>query len=51
MDSFAQLCKVKEIPRSWVLSFFEAMLADTHKQRYETYAELQHYMYGSAEVI
>lgn len=27
------------------------MLADTEKNRYDTYAELQEYMYGSAMVV
>ena len=27
------------------------MLQDTHKTHYDTYPDLQHYMYGSAEVV
>lgn len=32
-------------------SFFQSMLQDTQKCRYETYDELKSYIYGSAEVI
>lgn len=32
-------------------AFFEAMLSDTKTKRYETYEQLQHYMFWSAEVI
>jgi phytoene synthase len=35
----------------WVAAFFATMQLDTHKKIYLTYAELQTYMYGSAEVI
>jgi 15-cis-phytoene synthase len=40
-----------EIPLAWVEDFFAAMEADLDKKTYATYAELQQYMYGSAEVI
>lgn|SRR5574343_110702 len=35
----------------WVRKFFESMYADTHISRYETYADLENYMEGSASVV
>jgi phytoene/squalene synthetase len=34
-----------------VVGFWEAMLMDTRIKRYDTYKQLQTYMYGSAEVV
>lgn len=39
------------IPTDLLDTFFEAMRMDTEKTRYETYADLEEYMYGSAAVI
>jgi phytoene synthase len=46
-----QLAHKKDIPRERIEAFLDAMIQDTQKKRYNTYQELQHYMYGSAEVI
>jgi phytoene synthase len=40
-----------DIPLAYSDAFFEAMLSDTVVGRYETYADLEKYMYGSAAVI
>lgn len=39
------------IPFSLSKDFRDAMIMDTEKQRYDTYEELQQYMYGSAMVV
>jgi phytoene synthase len=40
-----------QIPHDWIQSFFDAMRQDLTKNLYENYAEVQEYMYGSAEVV
>lgn len=53
-NQFGAIAKIfvhKGIPFERSEAFFQAMLADTTKKTYETYEELQHYMYGSAEVV
>ena len=40
-----------DIPRAHVDAFLESMRMDITRTRYETYADLQHYVYGSAAVI
>lgn len=39
------------IPFEYSEAFFEAMIQDTWKDRYQTYEELEEYMYGSAAVV
>jgi 15-cis-phytoene synthase len=39
------------IPHEYSVSFLSAMIQDTTKAEYETYAELEEYMYGSAAVV
>lgn len=46
-----QLARQKNIPKTWIDAFLDAMQSDTQKKRYLTYQELKKYMYGSAEVI
>ncbi len=48
---FIAIAKEHDFERSWIEAFFDAMRADLSVMRYETYAQLQEYMYGSAEVI
>lgn len=43
--------KTYHIPFEYSQAFIAAMIQDTTKDRYETYEELQHYMYGSAVVV
>jgi phytoene synthase len=50
-DEFATLCHTKDINPQWIDAFFDAMREDTVAQTYSTYTDVQHYMYGSAEVI
>lgn len=40
-----------KIPLEYSSAFFQAMKQDLGKTRYETYAELEQYMYGSAAVV
>lgn len=39
------------IPLSLSDAFWKAMIQDTEKNTYETYHELQEYMYGSAMAV
>lgn len=39
------------IPPEFAEAFLDAMIQDTWKDRYETYVELEGYMYGSAAVV
>ncbi len=39
------------IPFQYSQSFLSAMIQDTHVTRYETYSDLEAYMYGSASVV
>jgi phytoene synthase len=39
------------IPFEYSQAFLQAMIQDTWKERYETYQELQEYMFGSASVV
>ncbi len=43
--------KKYNIPFEYSLSFLKAMVQDTWKERYETYGELEEYMFGSASVV
>lgn len=47
----AQLFSQYSIHPSYIDDFFAAMIQDCDVHRYETYAQLQWYMYGSAEVV
>ncbi len=49
--SAVELFHRKKIPFLSSESFWDAMLMDTEKSLYETYEELQQYMYGSAMVV
>lgn len=51
IQAFHEMAVRNSIPYEYVLSFLEAMRADTQKTTYNTFAELETYMYGSAEVI
>jgi 15-cis-phytoene synthase len=51
ITEFVTLAKKYTFERSRIEAFFDAMRMDTHSDRYETYEQLQTYMYGSAEVI
>jgi phytoene synthase len=50
-DEFAILCNQKSINPDRVDAFFFAMKQDTIPVSYNTYQQVQQYMYGSAEVI
>lgn len=51
IDDFVALMNRRQLPHAWVEAFFLAMKADLTKTTYHTLAELEAYMYGSAEVI
>lgn len=46
-----QTMKDFNIPKYLLDDFFQSMMADTNKNRYDSYQELKDYMHGSAEVI
>ena len=47
----AQTWRNYEIPFEYSTAFIDAMIQDTHVSRYETYADLERYMYGSAAAV
>jgi len=47
----ADVFRKYEIPYKYSLDFLAAMKQDVHTNRYQTYADLQAYMYGSASVV
>jgi phytoene synthase len=51
LTAFAKVCKRRKIAYSLTVDFLAAMQKDLSTTRYETYGDLQKYMYGSAEVI
>ena len=51
LDAFADVCEQYEIPDSDVNEFVDAMESDIDTDRYETYAELEAYMNGSAAAV
>lgn len=51
VDGFVELAQRKGFDASWTDSFLTAMLQDVTKSEYRTLAEVEDYMYGSAEVI
>lgn len=51
ISEFKEVCDKRGIPYSWVESFLAAMESDLKKSVYNSFSELEQYMYGSAEVI
>lgn len=51
IDDFVALMRRTDIPYAWIEAFFSAMADDLNKKDYATFAELETYMYGSAEII
>lgn len=51
ISEFMKLSKEREFDFAWTEAFLDAMETDLKKKKYNTYKELQSYMYGSAEVI
>ena len=51
INDFVILSKKYKFEKKWVDTFLDAMESDIHKKKYNTYKELENYMYGSAEVI
>ena len=47
----AQVFQQYNIPHQYSLDFLKAMKQDVYITRYDTYQDLQHYMYGSAAVV
>jgi len=48
---FVKLANEKKFEQSWIEAFMHSMEMDLSKKVYKTIAELEEYMYGSAEVI
>lgn len=51
VQEFVELARRKGFQWDWVEAFWQAMRSDLSKKVYHSYAELEVYMYGSAEVI
>lgn len=51
ITAFYDMCIRRNIPYQYVDDFLKVMKQDLHKNRYKTYAQLEAYMYGSAEVV
>lgn len=51
ITAFVALAKRKKFDQKWITAFLSAMESDLHKNRYDSLAETEAYMYGSAEVI
>lgn len=51
IKSFIELAGRKHFKHNWIMSFLDTMKLDLTKSVYTNYAELEDYMYGSAEVI
>ncbi len=47
----AQTWHEYSIPYEYSTAFIDAMIQDTYVTRYETYADLEHYMFGSAAAV
>ncbi len=48
---FILLAKQEKIKKEWIMAFLEAMEKDLTVKTYDTFQDLENYMYGSAEVI
>ncbi|WP_435333628.1 phytoene/squalene synthase family protein [Haloarchaeobius sp. TZWWS8] len=51
LSAFAELRETHGIDDEWVNEFVDAMASDIHTDRYETYADLEAYMRGSAAAV
>jgi 15-cis-phytoene synthase len=51
IDTFFRLAKRRSFMKEWVEAFLNSMESDLTKKRYDTLAELEVYIYGSAEVV
>lgn len=51
VNDFLKLARHRQFKKNWVQSFLQAMQQDTFIREYQTYADLEQYMYGSADVI
>ena len=51
LEAFAELCETYGIDDEWVNEFLDAMASDIDTDRYETYADLEDYMRGSAAAV
>ncbi len=51
LRAFHTTARQFSIPKEWADAFLEAMAMDLSVARYETYADLRRYVYGSAEVV
>ncbi len=51
IENFVELAKRKEFKWEWIEEFWKAMRKDLEKKQYNSFSELEEYMYGSAEVI
>jgi phytoene synthase len=48
---FVELAIAKKFKKEWIEAFWNSMEEDLYKKTYDTYEELENYMYGSASVV
>ena len=51
LDFAAHIFHQRGVPFEFSESFLNAMIQDTHQTRYQNYADLENYMYGSASCV
>lgn len=51
IESFLELARKNGFEKEWTVSFLDSMSQDVTKRNYKTLAEVEEYMYGSAEVV
>lgn len=51
INLFVEVINKHELPHEWIDAFFHSMTLDTHKKEYQTFEELDTYLYGSAEIV
>ena len=51
LDFAAHIFHQRAVPFEYSQSFLDAMIQDTHQTRYQSYSDLENYMYGSASCV
>lgn len=51
IDDFVMLANRKKFEKKWVEAFLDSMESDMKVREYETFSDLEKYIYGSADVI
>ena len=51
LEAFCEVCETHGIPNAEIDVFIDGMITDIETSRYETYADLEEYMHGSAAAV